>query len=202
MTSGTLADLLKSEGLSTRAAEGSDDIAPCRSKTVPAASLSRDTAGTLKASCDAVSRMSRVSRLENQKVERDGSAQAPLNGAGRAGAAGNSSAQGRGVGRLKRAAEAMGLDPLRVETLNDACSSALAGLSDAALACYAVALIETAEREAGRVPKGWTVAAECERCGPVWLAVGSPAKVAACVWCSNRKAGRLVPGWGLGPSGA
>jgi hypothetical protein len=115
-------------------------------------------------------------------------------GAGGAGAAGESSARRMAADRLRRVAEAEGLDVARVLALDDAEPGELVELPDEVLACYARALIETAEREAGRVPEGWSVAAVCAGCGPVWLGAGSPERVVSCPWCWNRKAGRVLPG--------
>lgn len=61
------------------------------------------------------------------------------------------------------------------------------------LAAFARAMLDREARERGERPEGWTQAATCERCGPVWLWVGAPEVVAACPWCFNRLVGRPLP---------
>jgi hypothetical protein len=126
---------------------------------------------------------------EKSKVEGVCSGKAVQPGAGGAGMDGKSSARGPGRDQLRRAAEAAGLDPARVLALDDAEPGDLDGLTPPELAGYALALVETAERMAGRVPAGWSQRSECAGCGPVWLGAGSPSYVLACPWCLNRKAG-------------
>jgi hypothetical protein len=46
--------------------------------------------------------------------------------------------------------------------------------------------------DAGIVPPGWTTAAHCEGCGPVWLWPDA-ARVRACPWCFRRNAGKRIP---------
>lgn len=75
---------------------------------------------------------------------------------------------------------------------DDADPATLAGMSADELAAYARAMHATAEREAGRVPDGYTVAAHCEACGPVWLFPGAE-HVIACPWCWNRRAKKPIP---------
>ena len=66
------------------------------------------------------------------------------------------------------------------------------GLPDEALRAYLRALERRTAMEAGHVPEGWTTAALCEGCGPVWLWPDA-ARVVACPWCHVRKAGRYLP---------
>ena len=94
---------------------------------------------------------------------------------------------------MRAAAESVGLDVGRVLALDDGEPGELLALSIEVLTAYACALVETDERRAGRVPAGWTVAAECSGCGPVWLGAGSPVAVVACPWCWNRREGGPVP---------
>lgn len=75
---------------------------------------------------------------------------------------------------------------------DDADPETLAGMSADGLAAYARAMHATAEREAGRVPDGYTVAAQCDGCGPVWLFPGAE-RVKACPWCWNRRAKKPIP---------
>ena len=49
------------------------------------------------------------------------------------------------------------------------------------------------QRERGERPPTYTQAATCDACGPVWLWPGAPARVLACPWCFNRRAGKPVP---------
>jgi len=55
------------------------------------------------------------------------------------------------------------------------------------------AMRDRRDREAGRVPAGWTTVGLCERCGPVWLFPGAPERVAGCPWCFSRLQGRPIP---------
>lgn len=59
------------------------------------------------------------------------------------------------------------------------------------LAAFARMLVQRREREAGRVPEGWSERAVCARCGPVWLWFAG--EVLGCPWCWNRAAGRPIP---------
>lgn len=69
----------------------------------------------------------------------------------------------------------------------------LGGFDDDVVRWYAAALLDSAEREAGRAPRGWTAACECRGCGPVLLWREAPALVLGCPWCLNRVAGLPVP---------
>ncbi|PKM16091.1 MAG: hypothetical protein CVV12_04885 [Gammaproteobacteria bacterium HGW-Gammaproteobacteria-2] len=111
---------------------------------------------------------------------------------GLAGAAGNPFARENADLMLRNAAEAEGLDAVRVLALDDADPQDLAPLPDATVRAYARALIATEQRKAGRVPAGWTQASACNGCGPVWLWPGA-ARVLACPWCWNRVRGLPVP---------
>ena len=70
--------------------------------------------------------------------------------------------------------------------------AACAGESDNTLRAYLRGLEEQAGMDACRVPLGWTTAAHCEGCGPVWLWPDA-ARVRACPWCFRRKAGKRIP---------
>jgi hypothetical protein len=48
-------------------------------------------------------------------------------------------------------------------------------------------------REQGIPPDDYTQPAHCDGCGPVLLWRGAPARVIACPWCWNRRAGKPVP---------
>lgn len=95
--------------------------------------------------------------------------------------------------RIRRLCLAAGLtaEPAIAPDADD-CAE-LVACTDAEVIAYARALLVRAEREAGRVPNGWTQASECGGCGPVWLWPGAPSPVLACPWCWNRKAGRTMP---------
>lgn len=69
----------------------------------------------------------------------------------------------------------------------------LDGFDDGVVRWYAAALLDSAERAAGRAPWGWTAVSECSGCGPVWLWRDAPALVLGCPWCLNRVAGLPVP---------
>jgi hypothetical protein len=65
--------------------------------------------------------------------------------------------------------------------------------SDPAGAVEAAArlLLTVRAKAAGEVPHGWTEAAVCALCGPVWLwpEVDRTSAALACPWCENRAAG-------------
>lgn len=194
VSGGTLADLLRAEGLAVEPAQASDAAGPVRTNSVPTVAEGRDRVGTLEASNINVSRPSRLSRPENTGSEGGMRAQASSTGAGVAGAAESSSARLRAAERLRRAAEAEGLDPGPVLARDDAEPVELLGMTAAGLRAYALALAWSSEIEAGRVPEGWTVRAECSGCGSVLLPAGMPDRVRACRWCESRRAGRVLPG--------
>lgn len=68
-----------------------------------------------------------------------------------------------------------------------------AGLPDETLLAYLRALDRGTVMDAGIAPEGYTEAAHCDGCGPVWLWQGAPASVVACPWCFRRKAGKSLP---------
>ena len=59
------------------------------------------------------------------------------------------------------------------------------------LRSFACALSATRWRQIGVAPPGWTHAAHCDRCGPVYL--WRSVKVAGCPWCWNRLHGVKIP---------
>lgn len=59
------------------------------------------------------------------------------------------------------------------------------------LRAFAMALDDSREREAGRVPDSYEDIAICRHCGPVWLFM--PGDVPSCPWCLNRMANRPIP---------
>lgn len=104
--------------------------------------------------------------------------------------------------RLTRIAEVEGIDSAIVRDLPDDDVPDCAGQSHDTLRAYVLALHDTAERMAGRVPKDETTAALCRRCGPVWihpsvaavapLLMGWP-RLLGCPWCHVHHAGKYVP---------
>lgn len=86
-----------------------------------------------------------------------------------------------------------GIPGALVTQLAPADVAACAGLPEPTLRAYLRALERTAKLARGETPHGWTRAAECSGCGPVWLAAGSPARVIACPWCWHRKSGVTLP---------
>lgn len=80
-----------------------------------------------------------------------------------------------------------------VERLPVADVAACDGLTDDTLRAHLGALHRGACMDAGIVPEGYTLAAHCDGCGPVWLWLEAPARVKACPWCFRRKAGRTIP---------
>lgn len=71
--------------------------------------------------------------------------------------------------------------------------AACVGLPDDTLRAYLRALDRGTVMDRGIVPDGYTQAAQCDGCGPVWLWQGAPARVLACPWCFRRKAGKGLP---------
>lgn len=80
-----------------------------------------------------------------------------------------------------------------VDGLDDDDVAACAGLLDDTLRAYLRALHRGGIMDGGIVPEGYTRAAQCAGCGPVWLWPEAPAHVIACPWCFRRKAGRPFP---------
>lgn len=71
--------------------------------------------------------------------------------------------------------------------------AACPGLPDETLLAYLRALERGTVMDTGIAPEGYTQAAHCQGCGPVWLWQGAPARVLACPWCFRRNAGRALP---------
>ncbi|MBU6509348.1 MAG: hypothetical protein KGQ73_04095 [Gammaproteobacteria bacterium] len=59
------------------------------------------------------------------------------------------------------------------------------------LRAFATACVWTDMRRQGIAPPGWTHAAHCDRCGPVYL--WRTVRVAGCPWCRNRRDGQKIP---------
>jgi hypothetical protein len=76
---------------------------------------------------------------------------------------------------------------------DDATPGQIAQLTAAELDGYSIGLHNSAEREAGRQPQGWSVASVCAACGPVWLWESAGARVLACPWCHSRRARKPIP---------
>lgn len=93
---------------------------------------------------------------------------------------------------LLNLAEAEGINPALVHRLHADDLAVCAGESDDTLRAYLRGLAEQHGMDAGIVPPGWTAAAHCEGCGPVWLWPDA-ARVRACPWCFRRKAGKRIP---------
>ncbi|MFC5577522.1 hypothetical protein ACFPOA_05755 [Lysobacter niabensis] len=94
---------------------------------------------------------------------------------------------------LLNLADAEGADAARVHRLHADDVTACTGLSDETLRAYLRALDRGTDIDRGIAPDGYTQAAHCEGCGPVWLWQGAPSRVVACPWCSRRKAGKPLP---------
>ena|SRR5688572_8335322 len=95
--------------------------------------------------------------------------------------------------RLRCLVESEGLPVALVAALPDADVAACDGLPDDTLRTYLRTVQRGALMDASTVPEGYTQAAHCDGCGPVWLWPESPARVIACPWCFRRKAGRMFP---------
>jgi hypothetical protein len=93
---------------------------------------------------------------------------------------------------LLNLAESEGVDAAHVHRLHADDVAACAGESDDTLRAYLRGLAEQHGMDAGIVPPGWTTAAHCEGCGPVWLWPDA-ARVRACPWCFRRNAGKRIP---------
>lgn len=98
----------------------------------------------------------------------------------------------RALAMLADACEGLTITPDELTTALGGDKAALDSgrLSQAQLRTFAEVVVERHEREAGRRPKGWTQAARCQLCGPVYLL---PLKreddAPDCPWCHNRLAG-------------
>jgi hypothetical protein len=101
--------------------------------------------------------------------------------------------------RLRQLTESEGLAAALVDVLADAEVASCDGLPDDTLRAYLRALQRGAVMDAGTVPEGYTQAAYCGGCGPVWLWPGAPSRVKACPWCFRRKAGQTIPRPEAGP---
>lgn len=95
-------------------------------------------------------------------------------------------------GHLLSLAESEGMGAAHVHRLHADDVAACAGESDDTLRTYLRGLAEQHGMDAGIGPPGWTTAAHCEGCGPVWLWPDA-ARVRACPWCFRRKAGKRIP---------
>ena len=93
---------------------------------------------------------------------------------------------------LLNLAESEGVDAAHLHRLHADDVAACAAESDHTLRAYLRALERDAGMDAGRVPLGWTTAAHCDGCGPVWLWPDA-ARVRACPWCFRRNAGKSFP---------
>lgn len=96
-------------------------------------------------------------------------------------------------GRLLKVADAEGLPLALVRCLPDADVAACEGHPTVTVRTYLRALHRGADMDAGIIPAGYSQAAYCNGCGPVWLWPEAPAHVIACPWCFRRKAGRPFP---------
>lgn len=94
---------------------------------------------------------------------------------------------------LLQAADREGLPHVLVHRLSAEDLAACADLSADTLGAYLRVLARGAMMDAGTVPAGYTQAALCEGCGPVWLWQGAPAGLKGCPWCFRRKAGKKIP---------
>lgn len=90
-------------------------------------------------------------------------------------------------------AEAEGYAAAIVHRLHADDVAACVGLPDETLRAYLRALDRGTVMDRGIAPAGYTQAAHCEGCGPVWLWEGAPARLLACPWCFRRKAGKPLP---------
>lgn len=99
------------------------------------------------------------------------------------------------IQRVRLIAAADGEDVARslIEHLPDAELEGVELLSDAGLSSYARMIEADADRTQGRVPRGWTQAGRCRRCGPVALWPGAPLDVLGCPWCVPRSRGVTIP---------
>lgn len=104
--------------------------------------------------------------------------------------------------RLLACVERLGGDPVMVRRLPEVDLVAYVGAPDHLLRGFVESMMDTADREAGRVPAGHTAPMHCARCGPVWahpsmaaalpMVAGWP-RALGCPWCHVRKAGGYIP---------
>lgn len=99
----------------------------------------------------------------------------------------------REVVALLQAVDRAKLPAVLVHRLSVDDIAACADLSADTLAAYLRVLDRGTVMDAGHVPPGFTEAAYCDGCGPVWLWPGCPTRVRACPWCWRRKSGIRVP---------
>ena len=95
--------------------------------------------------------------------------------------------------RLLTLADGDGYAPAIIHRLHADDLAACAGLADETLQAYLRVLDRGTAMDRGIAPDGYTQAAHCDGCGPVWLWQGAPARVIACPWCFRRKAGKALP---------
>lgn len=104
--------------------------------------------------------------------------------------------------RLLELAASAYMDAAPVRALPESFLRDCGGMADGALQALLSMLRDDADRRAGRVPKGDTAWALCQRCGPVWLhpsitsvlpVVDGWPRALGCPWCFVRKAGLYVP---------
>ncbi|TAL88471.1 MAG: hypothetical protein EPN69_16270 [Rhodanobacter sp.] len=104
--------------------------------------------------------------------------------------------------RLLECAERLGGDPLLIRSLSEADLVAYAGAPDHLLLDFVELMMDTADRDAGRVPAGHTLPMHCARCGLVWVhpsmaaalpVVGGWPRALGCPWCHVRRAGGYIP---------
>lgn len=94
---------------------------------------------------------------------------------------------------LRCAASAEGLPASLVAGLADADVLGCDGYPADTLRAYLRTLARSQHMAAGKVPKGWTQAADCNGCGPVLLWIGAPTTMTGCPWCGHRRTGRAIP---------
>ena len=101
--------------------------------------------------------------------------------------------------QLLEAARIEGLPPELVHRLTPADVTACTDLPETVLRAYLLAVHDSTERQAGRLPASYTARALCHHCGPVWLpaetVAATPHKrgwpvVLGCPWCQV-EAGRI-----------
>lgn len=104
--------------------------------------------------------------------------------------------------RLLRHAESLGVDPALIRRLPEVDLIGYAGAPDHLLRDFVELTMDSADRQAGRVPWGHTAPIHCTHCGPVWAhpsiaaalpMVGGWPRAAGCPWCHVRKAGGYIP---------
>lgn len=104
--------------------------------------------------------------------------------------------------RLLACVERLGGDPAMIRRLPEVDLVACAGAPDDLLRGFAELMMDSADREAGRVPGGHTAPMHCAHCGPVWAhpsiaaalpLVGGWPRALGCPWCHVRKAGGYIP---------